>query len=139
VRDDLVVAAARQAHLDEDIRAWSHAYETIIGSGEQDISGGQRQRLGLARALVGAPSVLVLDEPTSALDLRSEQLVQRTLTELKSSLTLFVIAHRVSTLNLCDRLIVVEAGRISNMGTHAELSAAGGFFREVQRLSGLRD
>ena len=84
----------------------------MIGHGAQDISGGQKQRLALARALASKPSVLILDEPTSALDSRSEQLVQQTLAELHGDVTLFVIAHRTSTLSICDRVLSLRNGQI---------------------------
>jgi len=129
--------AARAAHLHEDIEAWPLGYATLLGSGARDISEGQRQRLGLARALAGAPSVLVLDEPTSALDMRSETLIQETLLALKGTLTLFIVAHRMTTLALCDRVLVLDGGRVQALGTREELLATSAFFAEVTRLARL--
>ncbi|MHB8465926.1 MAG: ATP-binding cassette domain-containing protein [Acidimicrobiales bacterium] len=130
-------AASRAAHLHEDVSRWPRRYDTVIGSGAMDLSGGQRQRLGLARALAGAPSVLVLDEPTSALDMQSEALVQDTLRSLKGSLILFIVAHRVSTLSICDRIMVLEHGRLEAFGTPDELRRSSPFFVEATRLARL--
>jgi ABC-type multidrug transport system fused ATPase/permease subunit len=111
--DDEVQAAARGAHLHHDIVSQlPEDYETIIGPGERELSGGQRQRLGIARALLGRPRLLVLDEPTSALDGHSEELIRQTLEELKGTTTLVVIAHRPSTLRICDRVFQVEKGTV---------------------------
>ncbi|MGY1739536.1 MULTISPECIES: ABC transporter ATP-binding protein [unclassified Blastococcus] len=135
--DEDVEAAARRSHLHEDVSRWDLGYDTVIGPGAQDLSGGQRQRLGLARALVTRPGLLVLDEPTSALDMRSEELVQRTLEDLRGSVTLVIVAHRLSTLNLCDRIVVLEQGRVAAVGTHHQVATDSKFFRDAQRLSGL--
>ena len=116
IDDDQVEAAARAAHLHEEILALPHGYRTRIGPGERDLSGGQRQRLGLARALVCEPQLLVLDEPTSALDHRSEQAIRRTLHELRGTTTIVIIAHRPATLEVCDRLLRVGGGRIVEAG-----------------------
>lgn len=133
--DEAVERAARAAHIHDDIVALALGYETPLGSGATDLSGGQRQRLGLARALAGRPSVLVLDEPTSALDMRSEALVQETLAELHGELTLFIVAHRLSTLSRCGRIMVLDGGRIDAFDTPEELQRSNAFFREMTRLS----
>lgn len=114
---DLEVAeAARAAHLHDDIvNQLPDGYETLIGPGERQLSGGQRQRLGIARALLGQPSILVLDEPTSALDEYSENLIRQTLQELKGTRTLIIIAHRPSTLRVCDRVFRVEHGVVAEL------------------------
>lgn len=135
-RDD-IEGAARSAHLHEDILQLPAGYDTVVGSGAIDLSGGQRQRLGLARALVRQPSVLVLDEPTSALDMRSESLIQVTLQELKSRLTIIIVAHRMSTLSICDRIMVLEQGRVEAFGTPEELRKTSAFFAEATRLARL--
>ncbi|MEX0768878.1 MAG: ABC transporter ATP-binding protein, partial [Microthrixaceae bacterium] len=108
VTDDQVMEAARRAHVHEEIMAMPDGYNTVLGSRGGSLSGGQRQRVAIARALVKRPAMLVLDEPTSALDMQSESLVHETLDELKKSVTLFVIAHRLSTLNSCDRIMVMD-------------------------------
>ena len=136
ITDEEVEAAARAAHLHADIMSFPDGYATQVGPGLRDISGGQKQRLGLARGLAGRPSVLILDEPTSALDMRSEELIQRSLTELKGSVTLFVIAHRMSTLSICDRILVLEDGRIVGSGSHEELVTQRGFYLDAMRLAG---
>lgn len=127
--------AARLAHLHEAILELPGGYDTQLGAGVRDLSGGQRQRLGLARALVGSPDVLVLDEPTSALDMASEQLIQQTLAELQGTRTMFIIAHRMPTLGMCDRIFVLEQGRLVASGPHAELQRDSEFYREALRLS----
>ncbi|MGZ4706707.1 MAG: ABC transporter ATP-binding protein, partial [Acidimicrobiales bacterium] len=101
--DDDVERAARLAQLHDDIVTWPKGYDTEVGERGGSVSGGQRQRIVLARALAERPDVLILDEPTSALDMKSESLVQETLEGLKGTSTMFIIAHRLSTLNSCDR------------------------------------
>jgi ABC-type multidrug transport system fused ATPase/permease subunit len=110
---DDIEAAARAAHLHDEIVAFPEGYDTPIGPGTRDLSGGQRQRLGIARAIVGRPLFLVLDEPTSALDDRSERLVRQTLQEIKAWTTLVIIAHRPGILEVCDRLVKVDHGRVT--------------------------
>ena len=114
--DDEVEAAARAAHLHNDIVSQlPEGYETLIGPGERELSGGQRQRLGIARALLGRPRLLVLDEPTSALDQRSEELIRQSLEEIKGTTTLIIIAHRPSTLRVCDRVLRVSGAMVSEL------------------------
>ena len=137
VDDEAVERAARLAHLGAEIEALPDGYDTIIGSGARDLSGGQRQRLGLARAIAGDPSVLVLDEPTSALDMRSEELIQQTLAELHGRLTLVIVAHRMTTLNRCDRIMVLDHGRIEAFADPASVAHANAFFRDATQLSRL--
>jgi len=105
-------AAARGAQLHDEILAFPEGYETVIGEGARGLSGGQRQRLTIARALLHHPQLLVLDEPTSALDARSEQIIARTLAELKGRTTIVLIAHRPATLRLCDRVYRVADGSV---------------------------
>jgi ABC-type multidrug transport system fused ATPase/permease subunit len=113
--DDDVRAAARAAHLEDEILALPEGYATLIGPGARDLSGGQRQRLAIARALMQRPRVLVLDEPTSALDAHSERLIGRTLAELKGATTIVLIAHRPATLELCDRIVEVAGGTVREL------------------------
>jgi ABC-type multidrug transport system fused ATPase/permease subunit len=103
--------AARLAHIHDVIVAMPEGYRTIVGQRADAVSGGQRQRLCLARALAGRPAVLVLDEPTSALDHDSEAAIQASLRELHGGPTTFIVAHRPSLLEICDRVIRLEAGR----------------------------
>lgn len=141
-RDDVDMAdvelAARRAHVHDEILAMSEGYDTVLGSRGGSLSGGQRQRVAIARALLRQPSMLILDEPTSALDMRSESLVHETLSSLKGSVTLVVIAHRLSTLNTCDRILVMHGGRVQAFGARSELERDSAFFREALRLSQIR-
>ena len=110
--DEDVERAARLARIHEEIMAWPKGYETIVGPRADAVSGGQQQRICLARALAARPEVLILDEPTSALDPYSETLIQESLTALREDLTLFIIAHRMSTLDICRRVMVIVDGRL---------------------------
>lgn len=133
--DEQLVAAAVRARIHEEILSWPQGYDTVIGQRASAVSGGQRQRICLARALAGNPSVLVLDEPTSALDVRSEELVQRSLQEIKQETILVLIAHRLSTLAVCDRVVVIVDGRVSAIGSQDDLLARSDFFREVTEIT----
>jgi ABC-type multidrug transport system fused ATPase/permease subunit len=103
--DDDVERAAREAGIHETVEALPHGYDTEVGTSERNLSGGQVQRLGIARALAGRPSLLVLDEPTSALDVVTEGLIQETLERIRDEMTIVIIAHRLSTLSICDRVV----------------------------------
>lgn len=131
VDDAAVERAARLAHLHDDVVAMPEGYARAVGEGGGNLSGGQQQRVCIARALVEDPQVLVLDEPTSALDGRSEALVRQTLADLGGTMTVVIIAHRMSTLDICDRLMVVQHGRVVAFDTPARLQADSEFYREV--------
>jgi len=138
VDDAAIERAAKLAHLHEDITSWPLAYETPVGERGGQLSGGQRQRLCIARALVDEPDVMVLDEPTSSLDIRSDALIRETLADLAPHTTVFVIAHRLSTLTMCDRIMVILDGELQGFDEPAELEASNPFYREALRLSGMR-
>ena len=118
-----VEAAARAANAHDFVLGLANGYQTIIGERGQRLSGGQRQRLAIARALLRNAPILVLDEATSALDAESELLVQEALTNLMMNRTSFVIAHRLSTIRRADAIIVLERGRIVEIGRHDDLLA----------------
>jgi subfamily B ATP-binding cassette protein MsbA len=120
---DDVIAAAEAANAHEFITALPKGYDSMIGEMGMQISGGQRQRLAIARALLKNAPILVLDEATSSLDAESERLVQEALENLMSTRTTLVIAHRLSTIRRADRIVVLSGGRIVEQGTHEELLA----------------
>ena len=142
LRDDVtqqqIEVACQQAHLHDDVVAFPEGYGREVGSLGSRLSGGQQQRLIIARALVEDPDVLILDEPTSALDVRSEHLIRQTLDELRSRMTIVIIAHRLSTLNVCDRIMVVQDGELMAFDTGEALESSSEFYSEAVRLSGLR-
>ena len=118
-----IVAAAKAAHAHQFIVAMPNGYDSVIGEMGMQISGGQRQRLAIARAILKNAPILVLDEATSALDVESERLVQEALENLMTTRTTLVIAHRLSTIRRADRILVLADGRIVEDGTHEELLA----------------
>jgi ABC-type multidrug transport system fused ATPase/permease subunit len=130
-----VVRAARLANIDEEIERLPAGYETVIGHRADAVSGGQKQRICLARALAAEPDVVVLDEPTSALDMASESAVQASLAELQGNVTLFVIAHRISTLSRCDRVMVLEAGVIKDFAPLVQLERTSAYYRATAALA----
>ena len=129
-----VMAALRGAHLGEFVDAMPRGIDSLVGHNGNELSGGQRQRLAIARAIYKNAPILILDEATSALDSESERAVQAALDELMRGRTTLVIAHRLSTIEHADRIIVMEAGRVAEQGSHAELLAAGGLYARLHAI-----
>jgi len=130
--------AARQANVLTDIEALPKGFDTHLGERGSQLSGGQRQRLSIARALVGQPELLILDEPTSALDGQSEALIRSTLAGLHGRLSVVIIAHRMSTLDICDRIMVIEHGRMTALGAPEALRADSDFYRNALAVAGIQ-
>jgi ATP-binding cassette subfamily B protein/subfamily B ATP-binding cassette protein MsbA len=126
--------AARAANAHEFITELDRGYDTLIGERGVRLSGGQRQRLAIARAVLADPRILILDEATSNLDSESERLIQQSLAELMRGRTSFVIAHRLSTITKADRIVVLQEGRIVESGTHDQLLARRGRYRQMVEL-----
>jgi subfamily B ATP-binding cassette protein MsbA len=126
-----IEAAGRLAHCDEFVREFEQAYDTVVGERGVRVSGGQRQRIGIARAILADPRILLLDEATSSLDSESESLIQDGLRRLRQGRTTFVIAHRLSTIRSADQILVLEHGEIVERGTHNQLMALNGRYRQL--------
>jgi len=132
--DDDIACALAIAHLDDVVAAFPDELDTVLGENGVRLSGGQRQRVALARALVGRPELLLLDEATSALDNESERYVQDAIQKIAHTMTIVVIAHRLSTVRRADAIYVIERGQIVETGTYDELIRRGGRFAELKTL-----
>lgn len=131
---DAIMAASRAAEADGFISALPQGYDTPVGERAKTLSGGQKQRLAIARALVRNAPVLLLDEATSALDAENERLVQQALHDAMTGRTTLVIAHRLATVQRADRIVVMDAGRVVEQGTHTDLVAQGGLYAKLAKL-----
>ena len=129
-----IVQAAKKAHIHDFILSQEKGYETIVGEGGLTLSGGQKQRLCIARAILKKPCILLLDEATSALDASSEKAVQKAMESLLKKQTMFVIAHRFSTIMNADKIFVIEKGKIIEQGSHKELSKKGALYQKLHQL-----
>ena len=138
VTEDQVIDALRAAHVYDEVLRMPGELERPVGERGGHLSGGQQQRVCIARALVGSPNLMILDEPTSALDVKSEHLLRTTLLGLRDRMAIVVIAHRLSTLDICDRIMVIQDGRIVAFDTPHNLESSNEFYREALELSGLR-
>jgi subfamily B ATP-binding cassette protein MsbA len=128
---DEIKAVARIAHANVFIEEFEDGYDTIVGERGIKLSGGQRQRIAIARAILADPRILILDEATSSLDSESEAMIQDGLRSLRHGRTAFVIAHRLSTIRSADQILVLEQGEIVERGTHDELLAKRGRYRQL--------
>jgi ATP-binding cassette, subfamily B, bacterial len=135
IDEESVERAARLARIHDDITGWSKGYDTVVGPRADAVSGGQQQRICLARALAGRPHVLVLDEPTSALDPYSEKLIGESLDGLRHELTLVIVAHRMSTLDTCDRVMVIFDGRLVAFDTRDYLQENDPYYRSAVKIA----
>src|SRR6185295_4994542 len=137
--DQAIRARARDAQVLDEALALPDGFDTVVGERGVQLSGGQKQRIALARALMWQPDILVLDDPISAVDARTEAAILDTIQREAAKRTILLITHRVAAAERCDRIIVLDHGRVVEQGTHQELVAKGGLyarFAEEQRLEG---
>ena len=137
ISDSALNIAAARANILKDLEALPHGFNSHLGERGAQLSGGQQQRLSIARALAGAPELLILDEPTSALDGTSEALIRKTLTELKGHVTVVIIAHRMSSLEMCDRIMVIEGGLLTAFDSPDVLQQTNTFYQESMAAAGI--
>jgi len=133
--DEAVVAAAKAVGADDFISRLENGYDTVLQQRGQNLSVGQRQLISFARAILAAPRILVLDEATAYVDTQTEVIIQRALRELLKNRTSFVIAHRLSTIREASRIVVLDQGRIAEVGSHDELLAKGGIYSNLYKMT----
>ena len=129
--DEEIEEAARRAQATSFIDALPEKYQTVVGERGLSLSGGQRQRIAIARALLMDPRILILDDAMSSVDVETELKIRAALLEVMEGRTTFIIAHRPSTISLAERVVVLDAGRIEEQGSHSELLAAGGLYARM--------
>ena len=129
--DEQVIAAAKSANIHDFIMGLPDKYDTIVGERGALLSGGEKQRVSIARAILRDPRILILDEATSSLDTESERLVQDALEKLVKNRTTFIIAHRLSTVQIADRILVFDKGKIIEEGSHKQLLAKDGLYKKL--------
>jgi subfamily B ATP-binding cassette protein HlyB/CyaB len=135
-----VITAADLAGAHDFILELPEGYDTIVGERGATLSGGQRQRIAIARALVGDPRILIFDEATSQLDYESERIIQANMERIAQGRTVVIIAHRLSTVRRCHRILTIERGRLVEDGSHEELIRTGGRYASLHRLqSGIHE
>ncbi len=129
--DEQVIAAAKAAYVDRFVHMLPQGYDSVVDDEGGSISAGEKQLITIARAFLADPAILILDEATSSVDTRTEVLIQKAMSALRSSRTSFVIAHRLSTIRDADTILVMDGGQIVEQGNHAELLAAGGAYANL--------
>ncbi|RKQ31408.1 ABC transporter ATP-binding protein [Oceanobacillus halophilus] len=135
--DEEVIAAAKAANAHEFIEGLPYGYDTLVGERGVKLSGGQKQRIAIARVFLKNPPILIFDEATSALDLESEHLIQETMEKLASDRTTFIVAHRLATITHADRIVVIESGEITEVGSHDELMQKQGSYYNLYQVQNL--
>jgi leukotoxin translocation ATP-binding protein lktB len=125
---DLILQASRVSGADEFISALPEGYDTLVGERGSSLSGGQKQRIAIARAILTNPRILIFDEATSALDYESEKIISNNLAAIKKNRTVFIVAHRLSTVKECNEIIVLDKGRLIERGDHESLMKQRGYY-----------
>ena len=129
--DEEIIAAAKASHADSFIRRLPDGYDTVIGEDGGSLSGGQKQLLCITRVMLSLPPMLILDEATSSIDTRTEQKIQKAFATMMEGRTSFIVAHRLSTIQNADVILVMKDGHIIEQGNHEELLAEGGFYAKL--------